>query len=233
MIMREQVPCKVPLRGFLGIGLLALIVLPGWSLGQQAGEKTQDIKGSAGLSQDKVQQTKSGQPGDESVALQKTADGQSSSSDHERRLEAVERQLQVLLKEVQALRGKSSSGGRFFGKNATYEFTVPQTAFDFTLTKPAGKASSDAQDSVQMLTLARATYKLPEDKARALATFLREQLPDDLMEIKINGTALTITTTPETQKAIGQLVALMRMSKTRAPSKDKNDFSGNDNGKQN
>jgi beta-lactamase regulating signal transducer with metallopeptidase domain len=36
MIMKECVPCRVPVRALVVIGLLALAVLPGWTLGQQA-----------------------------------------------------------------------------------------------------------------------------------------------------------------------------------------------------
>jgi beta-lactamase regulating signal transducer with metallopeptidase domain len=36
MIMGEKMPCRVPARGLLAMGLLALVVLPGWSPGPKA-----------------------------------------------------------------------------------------------------------------------------------------------------------------------------------------------------
>jgi hypothetical protein len=39
MIMKECVPCRVPVRALVVIGLLALAVLPGWTLGQPPTDK--------------------------------------------------------------------------------------------------------------------------------------------------------------------------------------------------
>ena len=229
MIMREQVPCRLSLRAVLSVGLVALIVLPGWSPGQSPVEKNQDIKLPNGPRQAQEKSANVGLLGKDDVALQQRADDKGSAPDRDRRLEAVERQLQALLKEVQALRGNASANGRSVAKESTFELApVKGFAVDSAFPKPGGKPGRYSEDSVQMLTLARASYKLPPEKARALADFLREQLPDDVMELKVNAETITITTTPETQKAIGQLVSLMRMSKGKPSGKDKypTDYSG-------
>src|SRR5207245_2815254 len=49
---------------------------------------------------------------------------------------------------------------------------------------------------------------LPNDKAEILAAFLREHVKANV-ETKVEGDNLTITTTPETQKAVDNLIGLI------------------------
>ena len=44
MIMRDRVPCRVPMLGLALVGLLALVAVPGWSLSQQPVEVKTEIK---------------------------------------------------------------------------------------------------------------------------------------------------------------------------------------------
>ena len=57
--------------------------------------------------------------------------------------------------------------------------------------------------------LSRKTYKLPKAKAEALAAFLREHVKAPVMEPRVEGDALIVTTTPEVQQGVGQLVGLI------------------------
>ena len=59
------------------------------------------------------------------------------------------------------------------------------------------------------ITLSRATYKLNKDQATALATLLGS-IKATVMETKADGDSLTVTTTPEAQATIGQIVRLVQ-----------------------
>ncbi len=61
--------------------------------------------------------------------------------------------------------------------------------------------------------LARVTYKLPKDKAEALAGFLKANVNSSVIEFRLEEGALTITTTPETQAVVGSIVGLMQSDK--------------------
>jgi hypothetical protein len=58
------------------------------------------------------------------------------------------------------------------------------------------------------ITLSRATYKLNKDQATALGTLLGS-IKATVMETKVDGDNLTVTTTPEAQQTIGQIVRLI------------------------
>jgi beta-lactamase regulating signal transducer with metallopeptidase domain len=59
------------------------------------------------------------------------------------------------------------------------------------------------------ITLSRATYKLSKDQAAALSSLLGS-IKATVMETKVDGENLTVTTTPEAQAAIGQIVRLVQ-----------------------
>ena len=102
MIMRDRVPCRVPLIGAAVLGLLALIALPGWSLSQQAApEKKTEPQQTAPVDRAFV------------ILNQEVVDGPKTGGDAER-LDRLEKQLETLLKEVKAMRAgtaKSDSPG--------------------------------------------------------------------------------------------------------------------------
>jgi beta-lactamase regulating signal transducer with metallopeptidase domain len=58
------------------------------------------------------------------------------------------------------------------------------------------------------ITLSRATYKLSKEQAAALGTLLGS-VKATVMETKVDGDAITVTTTPDVQQAIGQIVRLI------------------------
>jgi hypothetical protein len=217
MVMCERVPCKVPVCGLVVIGLLALAVLPGWSLGQRT-------------TQPPVPTTTPAQPAPQNQpavavepVLKLTPANQVTSTvvltqppggdERERKLKELEQKIQSLLKEVQALRGPKTSVQTPAPPHPVYAITqtaplnlkkaepVPMTAtFRYTVVTP--------DESRQELALTRAVYKLPKDKADALAAFL-PHIKAQVLESKVEGDGIVVTTTPDIQRTIGELVALL------------------------
>jgi hypothetical protein len=58
------------------------------------------------------------------------------------------------------------------------------------------------------ITLSRASYKLPKEKADALAAFLKH-VKASVLESKVEDDGVTVTTTPDVQHTIAQLVGLL------------------------
>ena len=58
------------------------------------------------------------------------------------------------------------------------------------------------------VTLMRATYKLDKAQAEALGSLLGS-VKAPVLEVKVDGTGLTLTTTPEVQATVGQIVRLI------------------------
>jgi hypothetical protein len=71
----------------------------------------------------------------------------------------------------------------------------------------AGVAAGPVQEEIH---LTRTTYRLPAAKADALATFLTAHVKAAVMEVKQDGDSLTVTTTPEAQRAVAEFVTLMQ-----------------------
>jgi beta-lactamase regulating signal transducer with metallopeptidase domain len=83
-------------------------------------------------------------------------------------------------------------------------------AFDFTTAGDKFTVTGTATGSgTHTLTLSRATYKLSKDQAAALSSLLGS-IKATVMETKVDGENLTVTTTPEAQAAIGQIVRLVQ-----------------------
>jgi beta-lactamase regulating signal transducer with metallopeptidase domain len=253
MIMRDRVPCRVPLVGLLAIGVLAFISLPGWSQQEVQVRTVQvqeapDVKeGPAPEKRDiilRIQSDVDWQDAKPSLGLvQKTADGQKviletkvdSVSDRERRLERLEGQLQDLIKEVQALR----SGGP---RPQTTTKTPPATKTDQPsdrvriiertpvwysdtvkpqVEKVTGTVRTlyDGKETVTVMNLSRATYKMARARAEILATLLSQHEKGHILEARVDGDSLIVTTTPEALGVITQFVALLEGA-TAALSKD-------------
>ena len=66
----------------------------------------------------------------------------------------------------------------------------------------------DSPSGGNAITLSRATYKLNREQAAALGTLLGS-IKATVMETKVDGDNLTVTTTPEAQQTIGQIVRLI------------------------
>jgi beta-lactamase regulating signal transducer with metallopeptidase domain len=265
MIMRDCVPCKVPLLGMVAIGLLALVALPGWSQVQVQIKKADEGKKEAAPEKPKIIELKNlinegkAIEGDVIYTL-KLDDGKlvkvekdkpTTDGDRDRRLQALEQQLQALLKEVQALRAGSGATKSTPGQPVTIhrvplnvrvvdkkdvkppaekkDTKDPKAGGDAWITKQVPGAqlhrwttpkletvvgtltsTRDGQQTIHTITLSRATYKLPKAKAEALAKFLEQNAKVQVLEIKVEGDSLIITTTPEAQKAIHQFVSLLQ-----------------------
>jgi len=208
MIMRQRGPCQLSLSGLLVLGLLALVALPGWSQGQKATEpeKQPAAAGAPGTpkdvdaKQDRKRDLSGFQvlelaSGDLEVLLT-PADP---AKERDRKLQEVEKKLQALLKEVQALR----TGG----PTAT---TAKVQLIQERLLGEYLRLGVRVEGTSPVVNLTRASYKLPKDKAEALVSFLRGHVRAQVLETRVEGDSLIITTLPETQQAIGQLVALIQ-----------------------
>jgi beta-lactamase regulating signal transducer with metallopeptidase domain len=151
-------------------------------------------------------------------------------SERDKKLKEVEEKLKALLKEVQALRAgepkkpqeKAQPNANLWQPNVNYDLNAIQgqpyfTNQLYTVTSPQDAkflinytANTTTTTSPVEVALSRTTYSLPKAKAEALAAFLREHVKAQVMETKAEGDSLTVTTTPQAQKAIGGLVALIQ-----------------------
>jgi hypothetical protein len=139
------------------------------------------------------------------------------------------------LKEVKSLRGekptaaKPGEKGKIVIHADTKEPTKPGIPSEkvqvihSTATTPvtvytAHHVKKDSPTSVYQVTaseddstvLTRSTYKMPKDKAEALANFLKDQVKGHVLETKVEGDGIVVTTTPDAQHTIGQFIALVQ-----------------------
>jgi hypothetical protein len=73
----------------------------------------------------------------------------------------------------------------------------------------------NVRDPQAEINLSRRTYQLPQAKAEALAAFFRDHVKAEVIETQVDGDRLTVTTTPEVQKGIGQLVSSLRKESSK------------------
>jgi beta-lactamase regulating signal transducer with metallopeptidase domain len=235
MIMRDHIPHRVPCAGALAIGLLALLAIPGWSQVQRQKPDAAPRQDSKELNIELVYPVKELtipieiKPSataklDQEIVLQLVegvaADRSVSDAEREKRLQALEQQIQRLLKEVQALRKSTNPALKPpLVEAADVRLKAARTlgAPQLSSSKPADLRFMAvyyerlaAKQDQRVLNLVRASYNLPHDKAETLAAFLREHVKAKVLETKVEGDNLTITTTPETQKALEGLMALIQ-----------------------
>jgi beta-lactamase regulating signal transducer with metallopeptidase domain len=200
MVMRGEAPCRPSRRVLLGVGVLAMLALPAWTLGQQAKPPAQPDK------------NKPAPPSHGALYADVDNDGVvdlfivnlNEVTDRDKKLQQVEEQLKALLKEVQALRAPDRVNiNRFIDVNRTGNFYAHNETFPPA--KPARAAPAPGE-----VNLTRTTYALPAAKAEALAKFLQQHVKAQVLETKAEGDSLTVTTTPEVQRAIGGFVALVQ-----------------------
>jgi hypothetical protein len=115
------------------------------------------------------------------------------STDRDKKLQELEAKLKAILKEVQALRASKTTT-----KSVTTEWNFDTEVVLENLTPVAPRE----------VTLSRTTYKLPAEKAEALGKFLQQHVKGVVMEVKVEGENLIVTTTPQVQQGIRQFIAL-------------------------
>jgi beta-lactamase regulating signal transducer with metallopeptidase domain len=219
MVMREETPCRLSRQVFAAVGVLALLVIPAWTLGQapappppatSAEPQEKPAKEvTPELLYEYVLQAVAKQPGQ-------------TPSDREKKLDELEKKLQALLKELQALKagGTPPPGTPHVehraAAGAKVEY-VPVTSYQPRLVgtthyEPVRtyRLVGAADEKSAEVVLSRANYKLPAAKAEALGAFLREHVKAVVMETKVEGENLNITTTPEAQRTIAQFIALVQ-----------------------
>jgi beta-lactamase regulating signal transducer with metallopeptidase domain len=210
MILSERVPSKLSAGALTAITLIALAALPCWSQAQvPAAPRNQPASTAVPAAPvfattsesplDAVQvpvtpfQTREPivlppvQGGDATVA----APGLGQSAADDSRIDTLEKKLQALVDEVKAMRS-----------NRNVQARVGSLSGQMVL-----KHAVPAPLTTDVQTLSRATYRLPQGKAEAMAAFLREHMKSPV-EAKVEGDNLIVTTTPQAQSVIGQFVAL-------------------------
>jgi len=229
MIMRDRVSCRIPVFGFAGVALLALLALPGWSrVQEQTPEKTKQAENPKVELTAEVDTVLMDGILDLDVVV---ADQSQSTDNREKKLKEVEQQLQTLLDEVRALRGEAHKTAAREPLKVTVGQTQPRNNLNLRLqpsqarnvATPSTTVVTPQTANLNMVylvdvsgtderhsdTLDRTTYKLTHEKAEALAKFLRDQVKGQTMETKVDGDSITVTTTPEAQKAVGQIISLL------------------------
>jgi len=225
MIMRDRVPCRVPVLGLAFIGLLALVALPSWSLSQQPVEAKTEIK----KVDKKVE--KPSNPTEENfveVILESDPVQVRKAGSESDRLDRVEKQLEALLQEVKAMR---SGSGQKAGKDVTVEVkpavktytlkdsdTVHQVGPRVLTAQPGsgnvhGYTWVTTSEGEHAVALTRATYKMPKEKAEALAKFLSDQVKGQVLETKVESEGIVVTTTPQIQRTIHDFINLVQGGK--------------------
>jgi hypothetical protein len=195
MILRSRAPYRLTPCLLAGVGLLALLSIPAWTLGQPGPDAPRPRD--PALKADTTVAVPDGgtvQLGGLKVVLDPA--GPDADAAREKKVAELEAKLKELLKELKALR-QSKTDARPDGKNVILDLDF---AFPIGDTRPAPSE----------IALTRATYKLPAGKAEALAKFLVDNVKAaPVLECKVDGDSLIVTTTPEYQHAVGQLVGLM------------------------
>jgi len=237
MIMREPAAGRMPRRALLCVGLLALLAIPGWTLGQDSPPAEQpqpnlDLIIDAG---------KEVESGDVLILLNlldsaEEAKAQPAGADRDKKLEELEAKIRAVLAEIQALRreehrklaaiqlDKARTLGEGVARRQADEAAQRQRvdaakklaeAHVLRLEGLRFAAGQEAQGRAVIrvdnnVALIRTTYTLPAAKAKALGTFLKEHLKASVVETTVEDDKLTVTTTPEAQKAISQLIGLIQ-----------------------
>ncbi|SRR5579883_951339 len=237
MIMRANVASRLSPRMLLSIGVLGLVLLPGWTLGQkdvptknapsEQDKKMQELESRLQDILKDLEAQRMPMPHAVDLAFPVLQSAQQANvtwvfdqpapiqqADRDKKIQEIEAKLQALLKEVQALRNSKPANQ---GKTVTFTADIVSPVQNLSFAFPA--ISNDAivdlfvvnqppRQPVEV-TLSRTTYNLDAAKAQALGKLLQQHFKSAVMETKVEGDTLTITTTPEVQQGIRQFIALM------------------------
>lgn len=229
MIMRAKVSSRLSLRMLVGIGLLGLIVLPGWTLGQvkrpsksvpaNEDKQLQELERKLqSILKDLEAQRKADSVWVDigSSVVQNATVPQSTflwvydidqKSDRDKKLQEIEAKVQALLKEVQSLRNS---------KTATFTQDIVLNEVNIDRIVDLVVVNETLREPVEV-ALSRTTYKLPAAKAEALGKLLQQHVKAAVMETKVEGDTLIVTTTPAVQQGVRQFIALMEGKTTPLP----------------
>jgi beta-lactamase regulating signal transducer with metallopeptidase domain len=210
MVMGESVPYRLTLRWVLGVGALAVLGIPTLTSGQQP-DKT------------------------EKPAFNVVTVAEDPAGDREQRIRELEGKVEALLREIQALRGgqpkHAQPGEKHAPKTAgateqhasktgraTFEFSRQPYRVEVPITSGGGSVlwrtptdkGGEPGGPINEVTLIRATYKLKQAQAEALGKFLSDNVKASVMETKVDGESVIVTTTPEAQRVVMQIIALMQ-----------------------
>ncbi len=221
MILRESVPSRAPVRALFGAVLLALIALPGFTDGQAppAPAKAGDTKEADPTAKSRVVTDRSASYVEAQPAAKPAGD------EREQRLQKLEANLEVLLKEVKELR---AAGGKTppprSGQAAPQTSTGVNPSFNSATTINPNFTTPNVSSTIyyenlfragqapapeQPLRLERVSYNLPKDKAEALAVLLKD-LKTPVLETQVKADGIVVTTTPDAQHVVGEFVSLLR-----------------------
>jgi beta-lactamase regulating signal transducer with metallopeptidase domain len=121
-----------------------------------------------------------------------------------KKLQELEAKLKALLQEVQALSGSNNPYTLDGLKGSILMDFDKDGSLDILVTDLNATPAAP-----QEVVLSRTIYKLPAAKAEALGKFLQQHVKGVIMEAKVEGDNLIITTTPEAQQGIRQFIALI------------------------
>jgi len=207
MILKETTPARSPRRWLLAAGLLAALALPAWTLGrpQERGD-------------DKREETP--RP---AVAAPPTGpvfvDAAPVDKEKEAKIRALEERVRALMKELHELRGlpfppaphpvmTAPSPLYYTPGNRDLQYYEPVTSYRDGRAMTSYRLVAVHVPPREEIHLSRVAYKLPGDKAKAIAALLGE-VKATVMEIKVDGDKLIVTTTPQAQQTVAELVRLL------------------------
>jgi beta-lactamase regulating signal transducer with metallopeptidase domain len=216
MIMRERVPGRLSARWLAVLLAITLVWLPTWSRGQDSAKQPANPArvGPPVAPED----TSPRKPVDPRVP---TREKELSPQEREKRLEELEGRMRSVLKELHELRGMSAlpASPTDAPIGPTWQQLPPQSPYyqPITTFQPDGSPVTQyrlvrpiAADATSVSVLSRTSYRLPPGKAEALAAFLKEHVKASVLETRIDGDELVVTTEPGGQHAIAGIVALIR-----------------------
>jgi beta-lactamase regulating signal transducer with metallopeptidase domain len=225
MIMRANVSSRLTVRGTVGIALLGLIVLPAWTLGQgdrkpapvdrdkqlqslehKLKEVLKDLE-----AQRKTPTSPTITDLDVQILPSPPVDlltfvdsGTVKATEQDKKYQELEAKVKALLKEVQTLRNNKASATQ-----TPTPYWVDVTSGNHYSLGLQNLNIAAAPPAPAEVALMRTTYKLAAAKAKALGDFLQQHVKASVMETKVEGESLIVTTTPEVQRGIGQFINLI------------------------
>jgi beta-lactamase regulating signal transducer with metallopeptidase domain len=224
MILRESSACRLSLVAVVAAVALAVLALPGWTLesfGQAPPAADQRVVDPLPTIVAVPPVMPQATPSATTTPVPQ-AGGDAAARD--KKIRDLEEKIRVLVKQLHELRGDMQPPA-----GVTVPPMVP-VAPGTAIVPAAGPVTyyyqpvTSYRDGKTVTTyqlvvvpgpetevnLTRVIYKLPAAKAEALASFLKEHVKAAVLETRVEGDTVTITTTPEMQRTIGQFVALLR-----------------------